>query len=227
MNYINAITPFSLTIEINHKPYIAYRRGLKDHYRLLAISHKLQSDDPLMRVKAMSEYVSVAFPDIDVNSLDLTEYVRLYSIAVELNDKIDLLPWQTTYNADKDKTTTSADYKDRELALITHYIANAYGWSEEVIHNLQPEAAACYMQEILLDDWKHEEFLWCLSEVGYDKNGKLRPYPKPSWYTEIVGPSEKEARTMIHRNFIPDGIVIDPEKERLERSESKKIHNDQ
>lgn len=217
MNYLTALKPATAVFETAEKSYLLQRRVLKEHYILLQAAKKLNSGTAKERLQAMFDYIAVGAPDIDINSVHITELYRLLNLLIQLNNEIELLPWQSVYDEKNANKRISVDYESRKLALIVHTIASAYGWDQEYILNLQPEIAACYVQEIILENYHQERFEWALSTVTYDKDGKPKEYPKPAWYYEIIGPTKDEAKGKIPISALPGGVVIDPEKERLER----------
>jgi len=215
MNFLAALHEQThQTVHIDGRSIVLSRRPVGEHYRLRDCGRKLESEDPLEHLQAVFDYLEIAgIPQPE--QILAADLASVLNTAIEINERIDLLPWQTTYLTESGKTKNT-DYDNRELAIIIHTLAEAYHWSPETILNLPPEIAACYVQEIMLSEWRDREFSYTLSEAAYDEKGKYRPYPRLPWVVEIAGPSEKEARGPVKRSMLPDGVVIDYEKEQNE-----------
>src|SRR5574341_1168221 len=167
MNYIKAIEIKCRNVTLNSGEVVLERMPLKEHYMLREIATRLISQDTNVKLNAIFDYVAIAAPHIDVYTLTVEELVFIYNTVLELNDDIELLPWQTTFQENVKHRTTNADYEGRELSVLLHELAKNYGWSEQQILSMQPEAAFCYMQEILLGYWEQDEFTYKMSEVAY------------------------------------------------------------
>jgi hypothetical protein len=171
------------------------------------------AQSPVARLDAIVEYVSVAAGLEDMSKVMAHELPMAFDILVELNDtSVELLSWQQAVRKDggKYRTTDTADYDGRELAIIISTIASAFGWDEERIISLQPEVAACYVQEILVEDWERREFEYSLSEVAYDhKTGRYRPFPRLDWHAVVKGPTVEQAKAKVPKKFAPSGIVME------------------
>lgn len=101
----------------------------------------------------------------------------------------------------------SYDYPDRNWAWTVHKLASRYSWTQDYILSLYPEAAACYLQEILVSETHEAEERHSLSELAYRYNSTTRtseyvPLPRPSWMVPQV-----EAKPVrIRRDFLPYGV---------------------
>lgn len=212
MDYIKAATQRTEDVIISGKYYKIDRLPLFKHYKLKNIAYKI--DKGIDIVDAIFDYIKLASGLDNVEDIPLEELPKLFDKLTELNkvSDEDTLPWQKTFNAEGN-VRINVDYDNRELAIIVDILASTYGWDIETIHNMSPELAACYVQEALLDDWKTKEFQYMMFEGAYDKEGKYKPFPKPSWYIEIVGATMDEAKTMVPSRFMPGGVVFDVTKQ--------------
>lgn len=217
MDFLKAVQIPSCEIQLAGEVITVARCPLLPHYHLRAVAERLAASDPTMRLEATFEYISIATGVDELSGVGVDELTPALEALHELNDSIDTLPWQETVDMEQIgvKVTSSADYDNRELAIIVDAIAHAYGWSVESIFNLQPDVAACYVQEIMLRDWQDRDFAYRLSEVAYDKDGKLIDFPAPGWYTKVVGPTVEEATGPIPVKFMPKGVVIGVDGERV------------
>ncbi|MHA2063868.1 MAG: hypothetical protein ACXABY_05715 [Candidatus Thorarchaeota archaeon] len=211
MDFLNAVRIPTTDVHLAGKTLQVKQCPLLQHYELRVVARQLNATDPIDRLDATFSYIQIATGLSDISDASVVELADTLDLLLALNDNVELLPWQTTFRDSKQTITTSADYTNRELAVIVDTIASAYGWSVDIILTLQPEAAACYVQEIMLGHWEAREFQWKLSEVAFDKNGKYRSFPKPIWYTEVHGPTVEEAKAMVPARFIPDGVVVTAE----------------
>lgn len=208
MNYLKAIKVVESRIVLSDRIVVAKRLPLLQHTMLIELHKNITSEDDKVKLNSIFQYIKLA-ANIDYPEfLNVEDIPALLDSLIKLNEDIELFPWQVTYRVGSSKTT-NADYENRELAMTINILAGSYGWSEDVILQLQPEIAACYVQEVLLDEWKRQEFEYRLSEVAYDEKGIYIPFPKLDWLVEIVGPSAEKAKGKIPKRFVPDGVIID------------------
>lgn len=212
MDYLQAVQIPTREVQLAGRVVRVNRCPLLTHIRLRNIAVRLAASDPGDRLDAVFDYVSLASGLEDLSGVGVEELAPALDILFGLNDELALLPWQEIRHMD-DKPS-AADYANRELAVIVSKLASAFGWSEEEIHNLQPEAAACYIQEVLLHEWKQQEWQRSLSEIAYDEHGKYKPYPEPDWMRpRKKEPTLEEAKKVkIPARFLPSGVVIDVSK---------------
>lgn len=101
------------------------------------------------------------------------------------------------------------DYPGRVWASIVAKIASCFGWTEEYIFSMFPEQVGIYYQEILLLEWREQEFLYNLSEksTGYDSTSKKSyyiPFPgRPAWTVDNRLPKPVRVRV----EMLPFGVV--------------------
>lgn len=216
MNFLEAISVKICEVTLAGKTFMVEQRKLVDYYRLRTLLDVITiSGSQKEKLDAIYEYITIATGVNNLSSVEIDELTPALDSLVALNtEAVDTLPWQTpVIDEDEEKTKTTIDYDHRDLAIIVNLLATAYGWDQEKILNLTPEVVVCYVQEILMDEWKKNEFEYMLSENAYTVKGKYIPYPPLSWYTVIKGPTIKEATMKIPKRFMPSGIVHDMTKE--------------
>lgn len=210
MDFLKALQVPICEVRLAGELIVVERCPLLRHYELRIIANQLVASDPVQRLEAIFDYIQVATTGIpDLSKVGVGELAPTLDSLVKLNDITELLPWQTAVRKSQKIGASSADYTNREIAIIVHTLATAYGWPEDEIANLQPETAACYVQEVLLDNWRDREFKYSLSEVAYDKNGKYQSFPNMQWHSETRGPTVEQAKAMIPKRFVPSGNIID------------------
>jgi hypothetical protein len=186
------------------------RARLGQHLRLdrlsARIAEALDADNAAEAARLMSAYfVEVG---LDVEGADGVERLRAYLQLVELNQLKWLLPFQE-WDAPP-LAAPAYDYPHRAWAWWVHKLASRYGWSEDKIFSLWPEAAAAYLQEILVSEFEEADEARALSDLAYsyDKHSKtatFRPLPRPAWMVR-----EEPVKTVrIRRSMLPVGNVID------------------
>lgn len=206
MDFLKVIQPTYAKIELAGTVITVMQCPLLNYYKLRVIARQLNSS-PVDALDAVFEYIQVASGFSNMSKVGVEELAPALDRLLILNDSIELLPWQAVVREREDVKST-ADYDNRELTIIIDMLARTYSWSQDIILKLLPEAAACYVQEIILKQWEDREFVWKTSEVAYGKDGLL-PFPKPAWYWDVIGPSMEEAKTMVPSSFLPDGHIID------------------
>lgn len=218
MDFLSVLDIPTAEITVDGKKRMVQRLPFRHYYILKQLDREFQSTDPHKQIEAMFDYIGLA-AGIDAAELtNVTEIPELLDTLMELND-IEQLPWLTVQS--NKMITTTADYDNRMMAWMVHLLANAYGWDQEYVLDLQPFAVFCYAQEILLDAWEADESAYRLSEVAYDEKGHYKPYPKPTWYSEIVGPRAADVKLRIPARYLPSGVVIDYEEEYNKRKADK------
>lgn len=212
MDFLEAIDVKTCEVTLAGETFMVEQRKLVDYYRLRTLLDVMTvSGSQKEKLDAIYEYIAVATGVSNLSSVEIDELAPALDSLVSLNtEEVNTLPWQTSVkNIDTEETRTTVDYDHRDLTVIVNLLASAYGWGEEKILNLSPEAAVCYVQEILLDGWKEDEFEYMLSENAYTSKGKYIPYPPLSWYTVIKGPTVKEATMKIPQRLMPIGVIHD------------------
>lgn len=144
----------------------------------------------------------------DLTQLSGVEILSAYVELSELNSYAIDIPMTKTRTIERQKNSPW-DYDGRVLVLWVHILASAYRWSLAEIHNLWPEEAAAYIEEILVDDQLRREWEHSLSTLAYkyDKKGKgtYTPLSRPDWMRRSGEPKP----TKIPRRLIPVGTIID------------------
>lgn len=103
------------------------------------------------------------------------------------------------------------EYPGRLWYMYAHMLANAYGWTLDVIASLEIDDALALVQEILTNEQLDNEFQWGMSEVAYSydkssKTSKFNPLPRPSWMLPDARPINK---VKIRKDMMPQGLVLD------------------
>lgn len=88
------------------------------------------------------------------------------------------------------------DYEGRTWHLYAHLIAEAYGWTFNVISNLHVLDALATIQEILTQKQLDREFQHGLSEIAYPynaqtKKSEFKALPRPHWMRARIMPVMK------------------------------------
>lgn len=102
---------------------------------------------------------------------------------------------------------TSWDYEGRTWYFWLHTLSSSYSWDVEYIKSLDVDDAIGLLQEILLDEYDHRNFVWRTFEGAYNKQGRFIPLDKPNWMkrgTKIKKPPKQKIR----KDFLPVGNVV-------------------
>ena len=103
------------------------------------------------------------------------------------------------------------NYEGRDWYEWVHVLALAYGWTLDVISELEIEDGIALLQEVLTDEQLDREWMWSMSENAYEyipssKKSKFRPLPRPAWMLPL--PSAPMS-VKIRKDMLPVGKVID------------------
>ena len=103
------------------------------------------------------------------------------------------------------------NYEGRDWYEWVHVLALAYGWTLDVISELEIEDGIALLQEVLTDEQLDREWMWSMSENAYEyipssKKSKFRPLPRPAWMLPL--PSMPQS-VKIRKDMLPVGKVID------------------
>jgi len=211
MDFLEARKVPTATIFLGGESYEIPRQGLGGHYALESTAAQIKEhmDKGLYAtVDRVLEWLHYA-TGLDENWLETQDPIELsevFSTLADLNAPKGVLPWM---EVGKKHKPTTADYPNRSLAAIISLIASAYHWSEDEIINLTPEVAWCYVQEILLSQHERTKWEYTLSEIAYDKHGKLKEFPSLPWDRKV----EPKGAPQIPDSLKPMGVVIDLTKE--------------
>lgn len=99
------------------------------------------------------------------------------------------------------------DYPERNWYSWLHLLAAQYGWTENVIAELDVETGVALIQEVQADQQLKREWEWARSEIAYDyKSGRLKPLDRPEW----MRPAAKEVKKVkMALSMLPMGNVVD------------------
>jgi hypothetical protein len=214
MDYLEAISRRSVSVFLNGQELEVRRANLGLHYRLSVVLDQWQearrSKDYSMSIKLTIDYVALA-TGLDI---ELVKQARPFDILatlyilIALNKTEDALPFMLI---EKSKQKYKYDYDHRGLATWVSRLAGHYHWTADyILDGLSPEAAACYLQEAIIDEHADKEFLYRLSEVAYKLEGKGKnarakyiPFPQPTWM------GKEMPKVRIPKAWLPQGNIID------------------
>lgn len=136
----------------------------------------------------------------------LNENTRVNQVAM-------LFAWQKETKApERMEIVEDIGYEGREIAFVTGILADAFGWSVDVVLELLPEEVAAYVQEALLALHRREEFFYNLSDAGVEKQGsdfRKVPYPKLPWIESKIEINRSVKGEKVDPRFEPDGVIVD------------------
>jgi hypothetical protein len=162
----------------------------------------------LIMAEAIYEYLDLALGGIFDWSKIAWDNTVLVFLQLSLLNKPDInIPMMSSV---KEKVEQYPwDYPTRSWYAWAHIMAKMYGWTLEVIAELEIEDALALLEEIAVNEQIEKEFSWQLSEIAYPynvntKKGEFKPLPRPDWML----PQNKEIKkVMIPRSMLPMGIV--------------------
>lgn len=175
------------------------------------ISDALKSNDPERVEQAYRRYIFIGSNQKDFTGRDM---YRLFLCIFALNvlDRslaiIEPKPAQKKTNPEEAREPIF-DYPNRAFAVWIHQLASHYHWSRDDIFNLYPDELMCYIQEIMIEDWRRQEWEWEMAGFGWthDTEGQSHRnrFPAPAWAEEpTIIPKVK-----LRRSMLPLGVVED------------------
>lgn len=190
------------------------RPGLGKSYHMDHLGQQIRDSDLAQRVGHLRQWLTVGgVPDPD--ALALGDIINIAQVLQAMAAPRGALPFQIPQPTEKEPEAGPVEYAGRDLAVIVHSLAEAYGWGLEEILALPREVALAHAQEILITDRRRREWEHMLSEVawGYNKTtqkSEYRPLPPPSWDRPepkpYAGPQVPEE---IRAKYDPKGVVVD------------------
>ena len=163
--------------------------------------------------KKIYAYLSVALDvkEDEISGLSWIECVSLFYATHEKNLPSSTLPLVSVKVKESKHVKIEWDYPGRTWYLYAHLLANAYGWTLDVIGELEINDALALIQEVLTDEQLEREFLWGMSEVAYPynkstKQSKYHPLPRPNWMLPEV---QEIKKVKIPKSMMPQGLILD------------------
>lgn len=139
------------------------------------------------------------------------EVQRLYNESVVENLPTVNLPLFHSKEKGKEKPW---DYEGRSWYFWLNTFAKSYGWTPEIVAELDVDDAIALYQEILVDTQMQQEWEWGLSEVAYPynkttKKQHFKALGRPDWMSQYSSlPSQKVKTIKIPIKALPVGVVI-------------------
>lgn len=211
MDYLAVTTESWVTIVLGGEEIKVARARFGVHCRLMRMLQTKGDLDPIEFVR-----LATGFTENKLDEASPAELRDSFLQLVDLNRSRDTLPFMHAAAGKGD----SWDYEGREIARVVHMLARTYNWTRSYILNeLYAEEIYCYLQEILLDDYNEKEFQYSLSEVGFDKKGKKKPFPSLRWGKQAEAKEYPQIKKEVAERLglVPIGNVIDLQAEYAKR----------
>lgn len=169
-----------------------------------------------MMVKLIEMAVSIPV-EIDWSSVYWEDFIYLYSQVVSLNSPT--IEFPILRSASKEKPQPW-EYEGRSWYFWLNLFSSNYGWSEEVVAELDIDTAIGLFQEISIQEQMTKEWQWGLSEIAYpyDKSTKksiYKPLTRPDWMAPMVPKQLPVVR--IKQSHLPMGNIVDVQAEEVQR----------
>lgn len=154
---------------------------------------------------------------VDWSTVSWFELLDAFYVVVRLNTPTLKLP--ILESSLKENDPLPWEYDGRTWYFWFHLFAKSYGWTENVIANLDIDDAIALYQEIVIEEQLQREWEWGMSEVSYEynkatKTSKHRSLERPKWMLPIV-PEPKKIK--IRKDMLPVGNTINPNEDELKR----------
>ena len=113
----------------------------------------------------------------------------------------------------KEKGKPSAwDYEGRSWYFWLNIFAKNYGWTPEIVEDLDLDDAVGLYEEILVEDQFSKEWQWGLSEMAYPYNKStkkqhFKPLGRPDWMV-VHSSDQPQKKVKIPIKSLPVGVVI-------------------
>lgn len=155
-------------------------------------------------------YVSTAYNSSEKYlNVPWVEFVSIFGDAQSINRPSIDFP---ILNSSEKLQKNPWDYDERTWYMWLHLFSSNYGWTEDIVANLDVDVALGMFQEILVDEQLQKEQAWVRSEVAYGynsqtKKSEFRELPRPLWMKVDSKPREIP-KTKIRKDMIPTGIIM-------------------
>jgi hypothetical protein len=210
-------------IKINGEDFVPIRLRLRKWVELDGIRQKMEDAisqrdfntyfECIVRLLGMASSTNT----IQWDTVAWFDTVSAYALVIQLNQPTRKFPILSGKNKQDKKLPW--EYDGRTWYFWLHIFASNYGWSEEVIANLDIDDAIGLYQEIEIADQMQKEWEWGLGEIAYPynsstKKSEFKPLERPDWMLPIT---PKPVKMKIPKGMIPVGVIID-----LQGDEAKK-----
>lgn len=205
MNYSNLVERLLVRL-VNLIPRHRFGKFLKlDNLKSKILQAATRKEEAFPEL--VISYISAAFliPACILRRIRWDVILLMFSIAASKNVPSVDIPMLKPFKHKDDKAIW--DYESREYALYVHIIAQAYGWEQKVIDDLDIDTALALIQEIITDEQIDREFLWSMSDRSYiyntdTKTGKPNPLDRPHFMKMEAKPPPT---TKILKSMMPVG----------------------
>lgn len=213
-------------IKIAGKEFELSRLKLKDWSRLESLKVELDTatskHDITEIFNCMVKFIEVAIlpspSKVEWDKLPWYEFAMVYDQAVRVN--LPTIDFPILHGGGSDNKKQPWEYGGRAWYFWFSLFAANFGWTEDVIANLDIDDALGLYQEIQLNEQLQREWEWGLSEIAYPydkstKTSKYMPLTRPSWMMPLI-PKQLPVVKM-KKSHVPMGNIVDlsakPEKE--------------
>lgn len=146
---------------------------------------------------------------IDWSKLSWIEFLDVYSTAIELNNPS--IDFPILHGTPEDKKMPW-EYEGRSWYFWLNLFASHYGWTADIISELDVDTAIGAYQEIEINNQLEKEWEWGLSEMAYPynkntKKSEYHPLQRPEWMRPAL-PKQLPV-VKIRQDFLPQGNIID------------------
>jgi hypothetical protein len=137
------------------------------------------------------------------------EIIQAYSSLTKLNRPRDI---PILKNNPSDQKKIPWEYEGRTWFWWLHVFSKNYGWTKDVVEELDIDEALSLLQEIQLEDQFQREWQWSLTEIAYPydantKKSQFKELGRPLWMQESR-PFLPSTKVKFRKNMIPVGRVI-------------------
>ena len=202
-------------MNINDAEITVGRLALKGWIELNALQEKMTEavskhdyDSYFELMVRFVETASVIGGDIDWEAVAWHEMLMVFSEAVKMNTVSKEFPILNSKGGKREKLPW--EYEGRSWYFWLNLFASNYGWSEDVVANLDVETAIGLYQETVIDEQMRKEWSWGLSEIAYPydpatKTQRFKALERPNWMLPIA-PAPKTVK--MRKDMMPQGSVI-------------------
>lgn len=210
-------------IQVGSQTLSVSRPHLKKWLELEQIKSREKAD----KVEVVCKYLSafLDWSDEQLDKIGWIDVISLYTRCLEINS----IQLKLAFLEIREKKTKAEvwEYPEQLWYSFAHMLAQEYGWTLDVIAELDVDDAMALIQEILLDEQFQREWQWSLTELAYpyDKGSKkstFHPLERPTWMRIQAGKVKlKTVRTPA--NMMPIGNVIGMPDETVEPPQDARI----
>lgn len=203
------------TISIHGESYTISRLKLRKWIELSVLKERIEVAVDTKSAESLADAICKFVSTAISIPVEIIEQAEWQEVAIAFSDCIE----ENYINLDiplfkynEKQADEPWDYPGRSWYVWWYKFSKEFGWTSDIIAELDVEEAFKLLQEILVGEQLEREWQWSLSEKssGWDEAAKKSKYielPRPDWMQKA--PAQNQPKTVqIPKSLLPVGNVI-------------------